>query len=77
MLGPGTIILADRFSAAGEILAETVRGVMDRCLLPEIAESVAVRLASEPRENIILRGAAVAVLEHLLAGSVQPFAAAE
>ncbi len=77
VLGPGTIILADRFSDAGAALTEMVRGVMNRYLLPEISGSVAVRLASEPRENIILRGAAVAVLEHLLAGSVQPFAAAE
>ncbi len=73
VIGPGTIILADRFDLAGDALLEIVRSSLREHLPKEIAESVAVRLASEPRENITLRGAAVACFEHLLAEETRSF----
>lgn len=77
VLGPGTIILGDRFDLAGEALVKIVQESLDQFLLKEIAESVTVRLASEPRENITLRGAVVAVLEYLLSEESRRFGYAE
>ena len=73
IIGPGTIILADRFDLAGDALLEIIRASLREHLPKEIADSVTVRLASEPRENLTLRGAAVACLERLLAEDPRNF----
>ena len=66
IIDPGTIILSDRFAEAGETLVSLVWENIRRYLLPDIAAGVTVRLASEPRETIMLRGSAIAVMERLL-----------
>ncbi len=73
VIDPGVIILSGAFADAGETLVSLVENGLSRHLLPAIASHVTVRLASEPRDTAILRGSAVAALQHLLQNPMQYF----
>lgn len=73
ILNPGTIILADQFSKAGNILVDLTYKHMKKFLLKTLADHVEIRLTSAPFETIIMRGATIAVLEQLLKDPLQTF----
>lgn len=73
ILNPGTIILADQFSKAGNILVDLTYKHMKKFLLKPLADSVELRLTSAPCETIIMHGATIAVLEQLLKDPIQTF----
>lgn len=73
IMNPGTIILADRFSKAGNTLVEMTAKHMNKFLLKSLSENVEIRLPSESCDTTIMHGATIAVLEKLLKNPTQTF----
>ncbi|NRF95097.1 ROK family transcriptional regulator [Paenibacillus frigoriresistens] len=62
---PERIVLGDEWSAAGDLLIDTVNGVVNEHLLPDVAERLSVELAAQNKDYILI-GAATTAIDSLL-----------